>query len=102
MIAYHEGFETICTVSDSFFSDLESPLLASFVKSNSFVLALRIGRASDSVTSTRRDRTGSIPSSPSETRPVEPTVLYVTGPKPSGTVIFHEKLFDSLAGMSNA
>ena len=70
------------------------------VKSKVFVCLPRIGSGSDSVTNTRFDSTGSIPSSPSLNRSAAPTALYVIGPKPSGTVSAQEKLFDSFAEMS--
>ena len=73
--AYHDGFDTICTVRVCDFSESDFPLSISLVNSNFFVCGPRTGSGSDSVTSVRRESTGSSPSSPSESRPVEPTAL---------------------------
>ena len=58
MTAYHDGFETICTVSDLFRSESDFAESRSRLKSKSFVPGPRKGKGSDSVTSTRRERTG--------------------------------------------
>src|SRR5712664_4135127 len=102
MTAYQDGFETICTVSDLLRSESDLAESRSRLKSNSLIPAPRKGSGSDSVTRTRRARTGRYPSSPSESRPLEPIALYVRNPRPSGTDSFHENDFDSPAGMSNA
>ena len=73
--AYHDGFDTICTVRLCDLSVSDFPDSMSRVNSNFFVCAPRIGSGSDSVTSVRRDSTGSRPSSPSESFSVEPTAL---------------------------
>ena len=75
MTAYHDGFETICTVRLWLCSVFDSPDFKSRSKWKFFVAGPRMGSGSDSWTSVRRTSTGSRPSSPSETRPVEPTAL---------------------------
>ena len=75
MTAYHDGFETICTVRLWLCKVFDSPDFSSRSNLNSLVCGPRMGSGSDSVTSVRRTSTGSRPSSPSETRPVEPTAL---------------------------
>src|SRR5688572_9988940 len=73
--AYHEGFETICTVRLWCSSVSDFPDFPSLANSNFFEPGPRIGNGSDSVIKMRRDNTGRKPSSPSDTRPVEARTL---------------------------
>ncbi len=81
MTAYHEGFETICTVRLWLCKVFDSPdfsrrsNLKCFGAPGTPGRGPRMGSGSDSVTSVRRTRIGSMPSSPSEIRLVEPTAL---------------------------
>ncbi len=72
------------------------------MNSNSFVCGPRIGRGKDSVTRIRRLSTGRYPSSPSLSRLVAPTALYVRKSHSSGMVSRHEYVRDSMLGTSKS
>ena len=73
--AYQAGWLVICTVRAWCFRVFDPADSRSLAKSNVFVCPPRIGWGIDSVTKTRRDRTGSIPSSPSDSLSDAPTAL---------------------------
>src|SRR3569832_1414955 len=80
--------------------DFEPPDYTSWVNSNFRVPGPRMGKGKDSVTSTRRESTGTAPSSPSDTVLAAATALWVRNPHPSGTVMRQANPRDCFGGMS--